>query len=273
MTSVGAAKVETGGNQRATARYVYCVVPLAGVSVGHAYGTGLDGQPVYQVSQGRIAVLVHDCPAEPYRPADRATVERLVLAHHSVVEAAFEEFGCVLPMTFNSIVAASQDKNAAGNLAVWLESEQDLLVRRLDALRGKAEYGLHVSWPTSAVLERVRRESAEIRRLEDEVGAKSPGAAYLLRQKLELTLKREAERWTSELYATTYRKLQACSEQTRIDKASTADGGQETAVNFSCLIQRDRVEDLQRMVDELAADESLCVRLVGPLPPYSFCRT
>ena len=150
--------------------------PAGAVELANLRAVGLDGCPVRVVVEGRIGALVHDCPPHPYDSGGEAAEAEWVLAHHAVLQLAMATYGSVLPMTFNTIVAATDGKSADENLRDWLAAERASLEARVDAMAGKAEFGLQVSYTPAAVLRRVAEEVPEVMRLEEEARTASAGA-------------------------------------------------------------------------------------------------
>jgi Gas vesicle synthesis protein GvpL/GvpF len=253
------------------AHYVYGIVSADAIDVADLGEVGLDGSRVHLVVQGRIGALVHDCPARPYDSGGEAAAVERVLAHHRVLQLAMSRWGSVLPMTFNTIVAPSEGRTADENLLGWLETEHGSLRSRVEALAGKAEFGLQVSYAPAVILRRVAEEVPEIRRLEEEAKTRSAGLAYFSRQEIERVLRREMEQRVRELFTTVYERARACSDRVTVEKVKKDGSDLRMAANLSCLVALDRYPELKALADEVAGHEGQTVRLVGPLPPYSFC--
>ena len=255
----------------AAARYVYGIVPADDTDRADLGDVGLDGSRVRVVVQGQVGALVHDCASRPYDGAGTTVAAAWVLAHHQVLQLAMTRWGCVLPMTFNTIVASSEGKTADENLLDWLEAENASLRSRVDALVGKAEFGLQVSYLPAVMLRQVAAEVPEIRRLEEEAKTKSAGLAYFTRQEMERVLRREMEGRVRDLFTSVYERARACSDRVTIEKLKNDGSDARMAANLSCLVVLDRYPELEALADEIAGHEGQVVRLVGPLPPYSFC--
>ena len=254
----------------AVARYVYGIVPADAADAVDLGEIGLDGSRVHLFVRGRVGALVHDCSAHPYDGGEAAAAE-WVLAHHRVLQLAMSRWGSVLPMTFNTIVAPSEGRTADENLLDWLQTENESLRSRVDGLAGKAEFGLQVSYEPAVILRQVAEENPEIRRMEEEAKTKSAGLAYLGRQEMQRVLRREVEQRVRELFTTVYERARACSDRVTVEKVKNDGSDLRMAANLSCLVALDRSPELEALADEIAGHEGQTVRLVGPLPPYSFC--
>jgi hypothetical protein len=262
---------EVNESVEAVARYVYGIVAADAADEADLGEVGLDGARVYVVVHAGIGAMVHDCPPRPYDSGGDAAAAEWVLAHHRVLMLAMSRWGSVLPMTFNTIVAPSEGRTADENLLDWLETEGGSLRVRVDGLAGKAEFGLQVSYEPAVILRQVAEQVPEIRRLEEEAKTKSAGLAYLSRQEMERVLRREVEQRVRELFTTVYERARTCSDRVTVEKVKSDASDVRMAANLSCLVALDRYPDLEALADEIAGHEGQTVRLVGPLPPYSFC--
>lgn len=258
-------RVAAGGQ---TGRYVYCVARAGErVSLGPI---GIDGRETYTVVCRGLAAVVHLCPAQPYQSDDGDIAAAWVLAHHRVVDAAWQRWGTALPLTFNTIIAAGT-RSAEENVAAWLESEYESLKGRLDSLVGKAEYGVQVVWNPTAVARKIAETSPDMRALEQEIGGKPRGLAYMYRQKLEAMLKREMEARAEEESRALYRAIRRCVDNVHVEKVKKAEEGRQMLINLSCLVLVEKYRDLEAELDKIRRREDFSVRIAGPLPPYSFC--
>lgn len=261
-------EVRIKGADQLLGRYVYCVVRARpGEQLGEI---GIQGRAAYTVGSGGLCALVHDCPPQTYQSSQSGVVAAWVLAHHRVVEAAWRRWGTVLPLVFNTIVR--EDACGPGeSVLAWLEREREALTRRLGTLAGKAEYGVQVFWDPAVVAREVVEASPELRRLGDEIGSKPRGLAYMHRQRLEALLKRELEARAAEAFKALYARIGACVEEVHVEKAGAKWEERQMIMNLSCLVVQDSISDLEREMDRVNQAEGHAVRLVGPMPPYSFC--
>jgi Gas vesicle synthesis protein GvpL/GvpF len=262
------------GGAAQTGRYVYC---LAGDPAGERADlgpVGLDGATAHVVPSGGISAVVHECPAEPYRAEDDRLAAGWVMAHHRVVHLAWERWEAVLPMTFNTIVAAAPGEAPEARLRAWLDAERAGLAARLETVRGMAEYGLQVFWDRARVAAAVPGTQGEPGAPEADGGAapRSRGLAYLHRQRLQRDARRQAGGAAEGLVRSLAERAGAHAERVRVERPGEAPEGLRMVANLSCLAPRARERDLAAIVSEVAGLEGHRARLVGPLPPYSFAR-
>ena len=153
----------------------------------------------------------------------------------------------------------------------WLAEERDSLSARVAAVTGRAEFGLQVSYDPAVVLRQITEEDPEVRRLEAAIRTQTAGLAYLSRQELERVLRRQMEQHARDLFKSVYERARTCAEKVAVEKLKHDGAELRMAANLSCLVATDRISELKALADEMAVRAGQTVRLVGPLPPYSFC--
>lgn len=248
--------------------YVYCIAD--GGQKARLGPIGIGSFEVYSVSYRRVSAVVHDCPAEPYKSTDPQVVEGWVMAHQRVVDAAWERWGTVLPLGFDTIVKGQGDGGPQEAVRTWLAGEYQSLRHRIETVRGKAEYGVQVFWEPQVVARDIAANSDEIRRLEEEIRSKGRGTAYLLRQKVESTLRREMETRASECFRDFYQRIRQHVSDIRLEKIRKVAGEKQMIINLSCLAYRERSSDLGNELESIDRIDGFSVRFTGPWPPYSF---
>jgi vacuolar-type H+-ATPase subunit H len=250
------------------ARYIYCVADAGEiVSLGKF---GIEGQEVYTVTHRDICAVVHDCLAQPYQSDDQEVVKAWVMTHQKVVDAAWERWGTVLPLSFDTIIKEEAETNAEQNVKGWLKQEYERFESKIEKVRSKAEYGVQVFWNHKLVAQNITQTSPEIRNLEDEIKTKPKGLAYMYRQKLENLLKREMETKADECFKDFYGRIRKHTDDIRVEKTKKAEPGLSMIMNLSCLVDRDRYSELGDELDEINRMAGFSVRFTGPWPPYSF---
>jgi hypothetical protein len=249
-------------------RYVYCVADAAEkVSLGKI---GIEGQKVYTIPYRDICAVVHDCPAQPYQSDDQQVVKAWVMTHQKVVDAVWEKWGTVLPLSFDTIIRGEAEKSAKQNVKDWLKQEYERLKSKIGEVRGKAEYGVQVFWNPKFAAQNLAQTSPEIRNLEEEIKTKPKGLAYMYRQRLGNLVKREMETKADECFKDFYGRIRKHTDNIRVEKTKTAGQGLQMIMNLSCLVYRDRYSELGEELDKINRMEGFSVRFTGPWPPYSF---
>lgn len=260
MDNVGAVMAGTRGS----ALYLYAVVPARGLDGMPLTlsAKGLDGAAVELIARDGIGVLTHECPPEPYE-GDAPAVHAWVLAQHEVIAEAFAKAGTVLPIRFDSIVAAT-DKPAAQLLEAWLEHSHDALASRLDELMGRVELGVQII--SAAPPAKAGRAAP----------GQSRGRDYFQAQMAERKERERVRAHEDMLAARAFEELSSRAEDVSLNpKRGNRDGaGAEQSarvlLDAAVLVPRERISVIGDYLGEVAADETVKVRFTGPWPPYSF---
>jgi len=107
------------------------------------YGfAGIDGAPVYTISNGRLAAVVSDVANDKIRPE-----RRHLAAQQAVFRGLLAEDAAMLPMAFGII--------ADGPKAIKkiLTRNQEVFQQQLQRVAGMVEMGLRVSWDVPNIFE------------------------------------------------------------------------------------------------------------------------
>ena len=105
---------------------------------------GIDECEVYTIPHEGISAIVHDSPLEPYKSDDDETVKAWVKVHQRVMDAAAERFGNIMPFGFDTIISPKENATAKDALEMWLSDEHEELLRKLEKIKGKKEYGVQI---------------------------------------------------------------------------------------------------------------------------------
>jgi hypothetical protein len=135
-------------------RYLYAVVPAP---AAQAYALkGLEGKPVYTITNGKVAAVVSDMPNDRIRPE-----RRHLAAQQAVLKGLMQAVPALLPMSFGII--------AEGPKAVQeiLTRNHDTLARQLQRVAGKVEMGLRVSLDVPNIFEYFVNTHPELRTARD----------------------------------------------------------------------------------------------------------
>jgi hypothetical protein len=237
------------------AKYVYGVVRVPGRS--KPAGKGINGKPLRVVASKGIGALTSDVPDEPLE----AGREEL-LTHSRVLANALED-GVVLPMRFGVVMPSE-----ASVRDELLAAHREELEAQLEEMNGKVEVNLKGIYEEEPVLREVLEENPEVAQLRDAIGSQPEDATYYERIRL------------GELVAEALAAKRTADEEQIVDRlaaqALAVELGQPVhermALSASFLLERDRIADFDRALDEVAAEHAQRIRFkyTGPLPPHSF---
>jgi hypothetical protein len=156
-------------------------------------------------------------------------------------------------------------------LRAYLNEQGELLSKTLDRLDGKQEWTLRIELEPTKWSEALTGRVASLRDLQNEIGAASPGKAFLLRKKLDDERKRASHTAEDELVGEIEQAVMA-----RLSCETVAESRQRREGAFpqiNVLLERDEESVLQQLREELTAryePEGVTLALSGPWPPYTF---
>ncbi|MFF2409534.1 GvpL/GvpF family gas vesicle protein [Streptomyces sp. NPDC058092] len=215
-------------------------------------GVGDPPATLRTVHTEKLSAVVSDAPKE-LRP------KRRDLGAHQAVQEQLMADGTVLPLQFGF---TTTDDEAVRTV---LEDRADEFSERLRALEGCVEYHLKAAQDENAMLRQILQESAEARELNDAIrsGSSSPELPLALGE----LVSQEVQARQDQLAAGV---LDALRGFAREERSSQATGNDFLSVSF--LVERDNeksfLSEEQGLAKELGEDFDL--RLLGPLPAYSF---
>jgi hypothetical protein len=232
---------------------------------------GIDSSEVYTIPYGDISAIVHDCSTEPYQSTDVETVRNWVRIHQSVLDAAGKQFGVVIPLGFDTILEPRDDATSPNQVVRdWLKLDYKRLREVMRKIEGKDEYAVQVSYKSELIVRQISEQSQGVRKMKEDIAAKSPGTAYMYRQKLEKVLKAETERLADEWFKDFYGRIKKYTDDIVVEKTRKLNNGQVMLLNLSCLVAREKVDSLGKQLEEINHMDGFSVHFSGPWPPYSF---
>jgi hypothetical protein len=229
---------------------------------------GIDGCEVYTIPHEGISAIVHNSPLEPYKSDDNEDVKIWVKTHQRVLDIATERFGNIMPFGFDTIILPKDNASAKDALMNWLSDEHDDILKKMDKIKGKKEYGGQIFYVPTAFGEKIERESEEVKRIKEEIASKPPGLAYMYKQKLENIVKVELNTLMDAYFKNFYKKIKDTSDDIKVEKVKKADDGMVMMMNLSVL-ERDE-KALGSVLDEIEREKGFTVHFTGPWQPYSF---
>jgi Gas vesicle synthesis protein GvpL/GvpF len=257
------------------ALWAYCVLRAGDPLPANAGGVDAGG-PLERVEAGDLAAIVSRVPlaefgAEPLRENlnDLAWLERVARAHEAVLDAALGQ-STVVPLRLCTIYESEE------SVREMLEREHDSLVQALEALAGRQEWGVKLIVDEGRLAEEARSRSAEAAALEDELGARTGGGAYMLRRRLERHVREAVDSLGAELAEQVHGQLQDLTTDAVVLPPQNPElSGHEgkMLLNGAYLVDAERVDGLRELVAELEERHQALgarIELTGPWPPYNF---
>ena len=252
----------------ACALYLYCIAEgNERINFGKI---GVDEAEVYTIPCEDFFAVVHNCQPEPYKSDDDELVKKWIIAHQKMVDTAWERFGTMLPFGFDTIVRPEGDMSSEENLKDWLKKDHQSLKEKLEKVRGKAEYGIQISWDPKIIAKEITQTVPHVKKLDEEIKSKPPGMAFMYEEKLKKLIRDEMEKKADECFKDFYERIRQKIDDIKVDKTKKAGEGKQMLGNLSCLLNKDRVKELGDVLDEIEGIDGFFVRFTGPWPPYSF---
>lgn len=248
--------------------YLYCVAN--GNQKVNFGNIGIEENKVYTIPYQGLCAVVHNCRPEPYKSEDKEKVKLWVTAHEKVVEVAWERFGTVLPLGFDTIIKGEEETAPEENMKSWIKDDYKNLKEKITKLKGKAEYGVQIFWDPKVIGEKLIENNSEIKKLNEEIKSKSKGLAYMYKQKLENLLKKEMEKEADRYFKDFYEQIKRCVNGIKVEKTKKIEEGKQMLTNLSCLLPKEESKVLGDELEKIKNIEGFFVRFTGPWPPYSF---
>lgn len=226
--------------------HVYGVVPATGEP-------GIAAERARLIAHRDVAALVSDVEVR---------AAHALRTYWRVLEEAAERT-TVLPVRFGTAMA---DDRAV--VDEFLEPSHDELVAGLAEMAGKAQLTVKGFYEQDALLAGVVARSPAVARLREHVQALPEAAAYYKRIELGQLVAAEVERARERDGRTVFERLEPLALAARAEPLSTPDA----AVHAAFLVERDRIDEFGAAVGALERELAgrLRLRLLGPLPPFSF---
>jgi hypothetical protein len=236
-----------------TGCYVYGVVPADTTVSGLL---GLDDVEVELLAAEGLAVAVSRVALD--RPPGR----RAELMAHSRVVDALAAMGPVVPVRFGSVTV---DEQAA--LEEVLADDRDL-VALLEELRSLAQLNIRATYAEEHVLAEVVDADPVIADLRERTRDLPPGTLHPDLVRLGERVSHAVDRLREHDRAELLGAVEPLVIASRVRPA----GGLEQMLDVAVLAERSRIDEIEAVLESLAAAHHPRVRLrmVGPVPPYDF---
>jgi len=232
---------------------------------------GINKARVYTISYDDYCAIVHDCPEEPYQSSDEEIVKHWIMEHQRVLDLAQEKFTTVIPLGFDNILKC-RNETESPEMAVqnWLKEDLPRIAEIIEKIRGKDEYVIRIYGDLSNMTKAVLQQSVDIKQIQEEINSKPSGMAYIHKKKLEKLIKTELETLANTWFQDFYAQIETHAEETIIDKNKKTPKEKIMIISVSCLVERDKINGLGEVLEEINNREGFSIHFSGPWPPYSF---
>jgi hypothetical protein len=250
-------------------RYVYGIT--AGGREVRLGPIGIDGSEVYTITYQDLGALVHCCPAEPYQSLDDEKVKGWVKSHQGVLDIARKQFEIIIPMGFDTIIKSGDDSISPEQVVRdWLKSDFARFHTLISQIEGRDEFAVQISYIPSVINISGWEQSEEVRNIRQQMSKKSPGIAYIYKQKLEKALKADVEKRMDVWFKEFFNQVSKHADDIVIEKNRKLDDDKVMLLNLSCLVAKEKVNSLGDELEKINKLEGFSVHFSGPWPPYTF---
>lgn len=253
----------------ATLVYVYAVLsrPVA------TEVKGIHAAPVRYITENQLVAAVSDVPTQEFdeeplndNVRNMAWLGPRAVAHQEVNARLHEASDAIVPLAFGSVF---RDDERVRQL---LRDEQAALTKRLEAVRGNAEWVLALHLMREPDEEAVASASPTIQAMRQEITASSPGRAHLLRRQLATLQRDEARRIQADAAEQVLDAMRAVAIDVFVEPLPS-DTVERPLLRASVLVARKDESEFVERIEALRVrwpEPTYRLLLTGPWPPYRF---
>lgn len=176
----------------------------------------------------------------------------------------------VIPLKFGTL-CSSEEK-----VREILQEQYELLLRSLDFLTGREEWGVKVCVVEDLARQAMERADPQAGQISELMSSVSEGEAYFLRKKKRDRVSQQRDQYLYELGEEAYRRLLACARAGRrgssLNPAPRSE--QVPILDAAFLIDEQQATGFETATGRLEAEYGnlgMRIELSGPWAPYSFC--
>jgi hypothetical protein len=223
---------------------------------------GIEGGEVYTQPYQDIAAVVSDSPFTQFDSLPKETLFLHLAVYQAVIEKVMKNH-YIIPMKFGTVVKENEEVKRI------MKKGYDRIKTSIIAMEDKIELDVVAMWSNLDAVLKTIGEEEEIKKLKEEANSKPPDqrleAGISLGKMVKASLDEKRTKYDSEIL----RVLRKKSEKLLIHDAMD----DSMIMNVAFLITKDDKEIFESKVDQLDEryQDSVDFRIVGPLPPYSFC--
>jgi len=223
---------------------------------------GIDQGEVYTLPYQDIAAVVSDLPFTQFDSLSRETLLHNLAVYQTVIEKVMKS-NHIISMKFGTVVQGEVE------LKRILEKGYGQIKTKLKEMENKIELDVAALWSDLETVLKEIGEEEEIKRLKKEAASKAPDQIFKIKIKAGEIVKAFLDKKREECASLILDVLKKEAE----DHRSHAVMDDSMIMNVAFLVNMDKKEAFESKVDDLDKQYKGRVnfRIVGPLPPYSFC--
>lgn len=251
-------QIMSASSSDASQKYLYAITQAG--AFGETSVRGIQKKPLYAIEDGDLAVIASSLSDGRVRPR-----RRNLKAHHDAIDALVDQQIDLLPMAFGSIA------DSAAELRAFLRAHQDELVCKIQQLRDRVEVQVRVAWKVDDIFQYFVRHNDELRATRDQYfrhGDRDPTRQEKMHLGELFSSVLESERAAHR--ATVEEHVGMVSDQLYVDQCRD----ESEVVRITCLVERDRVDELEEAIHTAAAQfsEHFVFNYTDHTAPYTFAQ-
>lgn len=217
---------------------------------------GIDGKPVFTISDNGVAAVVSDGPDGKLRPE-----RKNLSAHHGVIKEIMKTL-TILPVSFG-VVADNE-----ASIKKILKLNHDSFISQLKRMEGKVEMGLKIDWDVENIFEFMVRKHRTLELFRDNIFLKPTGAT----QEEKLELGRMFETILNEDREKHIAAVQDILKDYCCEIKVNKPKDENTIMKLACLVEKTKMEQFEKGVFEAAKefDDNYAFDFNGPWAPHNF---
>lgn len=228
----------------------------------HLGPNGIDGGETYAVSHEGISALVSPVGEFDMDALPKAALLRTLALYQATIEKVMSDYP-VLPAKFGTILEGNEE------IQSLLNGQHSEILQNLHRIRGMIELDLVALWADMDGLLREIGNEEEVRRLKDVAESCAPEQALEIRIKtgrqVKALLDVKARARKKEIVQNLLMEAEDHCHHPVMDEFMI--------LNTAFLLRAEREESFLRGVRRMDREyrDAIRFKIVGPLPPYSFC--
>jgi len=241
-------------------KYLYCLIKEREPKKFNILGQ--DGEAVYTINEGNLAICVSDTSKEEY-----SFIKEHLTGHQKVIEEVMREGYDVLPVRFGTVAQNTEDIKEK-----ILRAKRKELLETFPIAEGRVELGLRAIWKDMpAIFQEIVRENPEIQRARREA-QKNPfqmkvaSVGELVQKAIDAKREEEAQRILSPL-----KKLAVDFKERELLRSK--DVMKDSMILSSAfLVSKENEKEFDKGVEAFIKEYDKRIKFiyVGPIPLFNF---